>query len=196
GGLAGGGGPGGGGGGGFGGSTAGPFVDPGEYTVRLTVDGRELTTPVVVEADPLVPLTTEERAARRTAIAAIMALQAKTEPAARQVASIGSQLAAVSKSLAGAPNATPAIRNAAQAAVKEAEALETELARINRSVTQLYGQVNGSPFLPTRTEHDEIDDLGREFGAKASSLDTLVKTTIPALERQMNEAGIPRIAVK
>lgn len=43
-----------GGGGGFGGRGAnfGPALEPGTYLVKLTVDGKELTTKVVIEADP------------------------------------------------------------------------------------------------------------------------------------------------
>jgi photosystem II stability/assembly factor-like uncharacterized protein len=48
---AGGGGGGGGGGGRFGGALQGPAMDPGTYLVKLSVDGKELTTKVVVEAD-------------------------------------------------------------------------------------------------------------------------------------------------
>ncbi|HEX4948725.1 MAG TPA: hypothetical protein VFZ34_18760 [Blastocatellia bacterium] len=45
------GGGGGGGGGGRGGFNIGPALEPGTYLVKLTVDGKELTTKVVVEAD-------------------------------------------------------------------------------------------------------------------------------------------------
>ena len=48
------GGPGGGGGGfgGRGGANFGPALDPGAYLIKLSVDGKELTTKVVIEADP------------------------------------------------------------------------------------------------------------------------------------------------
>ena len=47
------GGGGGGGGGGFGGLfNLGPLVDPGTYLVKVSVDGKDFTTKVVVEADP------------------------------------------------------------------------------------------------------------------------------------------------
>ncbi|MGZ8848355.1 MAG: hypothetical protein ACXW3C_17980, partial [Pyrinomonadaceae bacterium] len=44
---------GGGGGGGFGGLfNLGPLVEPGTYTLKLSVNGKDHTTKVVVEADP------------------------------------------------------------------------------------------------------------------------------------------------
>jgi photosystem II stability/assembly factor-like uncharacterized protein len=46
------GGRGGGGGGGFGGRGGAPTLQPGPYTVRLTVDGQTLTQPVTVKPDP------------------------------------------------------------------------------------------------------------------------------------------------
>ena len=48
-----------GGGGGRGGPTS-AMVDPGEYVARLTVNGHDFTTPVHVEADPTVTMTSQE----------------------------------------------------------------------------------------------------------------------------------------
>src|SRR5207244_3639384 len=61
------GGGGGGGGGGFGGQTA-PRVEPGEYTVKVTVGKNEQTKKVVVVEDPRIMISAEERAARRQSI--------------------------------------------------------------------------------------------------------------------------------
>jgi hypothetical protein len=184
------------GGAGRGESTSGALVDPGEYVARLTVDGQELTTPVIVEADPLVTTTTEERARRRSVVASAFALQGRTEPASERAQSASDQLDALRKSVDGFPSAPAAVKTAAKGAAADAVKIKTELARLNRSATQLFVQISGSPFPPTETQGMELEDLTKEFADQSAALNTLLATTVPALEKQLNDAGVPRIVVK
>jgi photosystem II stability/assembly factor-like uncharacterized protein len=186
----------GGGGGGFGGAPQGALVDPGEYVARLELDGRELTTPVIVNADPAVTTTTEDRAARRMMLTTALALQAKTEPSSVRAESASEQLETLSKSVEGFAGAPAAVKTAVKDAATKAAAINTELARVNRSVTQLFGQISGSPFVPTGTQGDELEDLTKAFGDESTALETLLTKTVPAVERQLNDAGVPRIIVK
>ncbi len=181
-----------GGGGGRGGANS-ALVDPGEYVARLTVNGKEYTTPVRVEPDPDVTISTSDLQARRTMINSIVALQAKTEPANSRTDSLDTQLDALSKSLTDAP---AAVKDAIAAALKESNKLRTEMGRVNRGVTSLFGQVTGSPFLPTGTQRDQLEDLQKDFEKQSAALETMLKTTVPALEKQISEANLPRISVK
>jgi hypothetical protein len=178
-------------GGGRGGPTS-AIVDPGEYVARLTVNGHEYTTPVRVEPDPTVTLTSENIKTRRSVIATVMALQAKTEPANTRAESLDTQLTA----LAHTVDAPAAAKDALASAVKESGTVKTEMARINRSIGQLFGQVTGSPFLPTVTQREELEDLQKDFDKQSAALETLLKKTVPAIEKQLNDAGVPRISVK
>jgi photosystem II stability/assembly factor-like uncharacterized protein len=184
------------GGGGFGGNALGALVDPGEYVARLTVNGEEFTTPVVVDADPLVTTTAEDRAKRRTVVASVLALQGKTEPASVRAESASDQLAALRKSVDAFAPAPAVVKSAAKDAAEQAAKIKTELARVNRSTTQLFGQISGSPFLPTDTQRLELEDLSKEFADQSAALTTLLTTTLPALDKQLNDAGVPRIIVK
>jgi hypothetical protein len=85
---------------------------------------------------------------------------------------------------------------AAKSAAGEAEKVKTELARVNRSATQLFGQISGSPFAPTDTQRQELEDLTKEFAEHSAALNTLLTSTLPALDKQLNDAGVPRIIVK
>ncbi len=177
--------------GGRGGATS-ALVDPGEYVARLTVNGKDLTTPVRVEADPTVTLTSDEMQTRRTVITSLMALQAKTEPANTRADSLDIQLGTLARGL----DAPAAAKDAIASAVKESDKVKTEMARINRSVGQLFGQISGSPFVPTMTQREELEDLQKEYDTQSVTLETLLKKTVPAIEKQLNDAGVPRISVK
>ncbi|HLH39256.1 MAG TPA: hypothetical protein VKX39_08930 [Bryobacteraceae bacterium] len=168
------------------------LVDPGEYVARLTVDGREYTTPVHVEADPSVTLTTEQIDSRRKIITEVMALQSKTDPANTKADSLDTQLSGLARN----PDAHAAAKDALDAAVKDSEKVKTEMARINRGVNQLFSQISGSPFVPTETQRQELEDLEQEFAQESAALDTLVQKTVPAIEKKLNDAGVPRITLK
>jgi hypothetical protein len=88
------------------------------------------------------------------------------------------------------------IKDALASAAKESDTVKTEMARINRSVGQLFGQISGSPFAPTATQREELEDLQKDFDKQSTALETLLKKTIPAIEKQLNDAGVPRISVK
>jgi len=179
------------GGGGRGGSTVGALVDPGEYVAKLTAGGKELSTPVLVEADPAVTITNEDRATRRSIITAVLELQGKTQRESTRADALDTQLSALAKTDAPSP-----IKKALTDAAKEAAAQKTELARINRSTGQLFGMVIGSPFLPTTTQREELEDLDKDFDKHSTELETLLKKTVPAIEKQLNDAGVPRISIK
>jgi hypothetical protein len=179
------------GGGGRGGATVGALVDPGDYIAKLTTGGKELSTPVLVEADPAVTITSEDRATRRSIITAVLDLQAKTQRESTRADTLDTQLSALAKTDAPEP-----IKKALTDAAKEAATQKTELARINRSTGQLFGMVSGSPFLPTTTQREELEDLDKDFGKHSAELETLLKTTVPAIEKQLNDAGVPRISMK
>jgi photosystem II stability/assembly factor-like uncharacterized protein len=179
------------GGGGRGGANS-ALVDPGDYVARLSVNGKDFTTAVHVDADPAVTITSEDLDRRRGVITQVMALQAKTEPANTRAESLDTQLTALSKSV----DAPAAAKDALASAAKESETVKTEMARINRQISQLFGQIAGSPFAPTMTQRDEFDDLQKDFEKQSAALETLVGKTVPGIEKQLNDAGVPRISVK
>jgi hypothetical protein len=157
------------------------------------VNGRELTTPIRVEPDPDASVSTQDLDTRRTFITQIISLQSKTEPANTRADSLDTQIITLAHNTDGAPK--PA-KDSIDSAVKESEKIKTELARINRSVSQLFGQVAGSPFKPTATQREEFEDLQKDFDKESASLDTLLNKSVPAIEKQLNDAGVPRISVK
>jgi hypothetical protein len=157
------------------------------------VNGQEYTTPILVDPDPDVNISTDDLHKRRDTITAVITLQAKTEPANTRADSLDTQLDTLSK---GVPEAPAAIKDALATALKESNKVKTEMARINRGVTQLFGQISSSPFLPTGTQRDELEDLQKDFEKQSAALDTLVKTTVPGIEKQLNDANVPRISMK
>jgi photosystem II stability/assembly factor-like uncharacterized protein len=57
----------------------GPYVEPGEYTVKIKAGDKEATQKVTVDDDPRLPLSAEDRASRRAAIEQLYAMAKSTD---------------------------------------------------------------------------------------------------------------------
>jgi photosystem II stability/assembly factor-like uncharacterized protein len=169
----------------------GAMVDPGEYTARLTVGGKEYKTPIKVEPDPETTVSDTDRSTRRSLITTLYTLQSKTDPASARADSLATQLNTLDRNLEKEKKLSVLTD-----AVKQSATLRTELTRINRSVNQTFAAVSGSPFAPTATQREETEDLQKEFDTHSAALDKLLKETVPKIEKQLDAAGISRFTVR
>ena len=146
---------------------SGPLALPGEYTVRLTVDGRSSTAPLVVKMDPRVKATPaalarQLRLARR--LAAMLSSSAETLTRARATAdalaklsgeahgalakSVGSLSARIAALTDGAPGAAPA---------KPVPTLH----QVDGDINALYADVTGVDAEPTAAQRQAAAELAR-----------------------------------
>jgi hypothetical protein len=89
------GGGGGGGGGGRGGGGAGPWALPGNYTVRLTVDGKSFTQPLVVKMDPHVRTPASDLAKQFDLSQRVTDAQIEAAAASTEARDLGQQVTAM-----------------------------------------------------------------------------------------------------
>lgn len=183
-----------GGGGIFGGNTTqGPMVEPGQYTARLTIAGKQYTTTVVVEPDPQLQMTEQDRQSFRTTIAALLKLIPTSQAATETADSLNTQLTALQKSLADVKTISSELRTKLESAVKQASDLQSKIRRTGGRVTTLYGEVNGSPFAPTAQAVRDLDEVTKEVDTNIAALNEFISATLPSLESQMNKENVPRI---
>ncbi len=174
----------------------GAMVDAGTYEAHLTAGGKTYKTTISVEPDTETSVSDADRATRRTLISTFYTLQSKTDPASARAEALDTQLNALSRSLESAPQVPGEAKAALTEAIKEAGDLRAELARVNRLVSQAFGQVSGSPFLPTATQQEEAGDLQVDFDNRSAALDKLLKEAVPKMEKQLDAAGISRVMVR
>ena len=114
---------------GRGGTSAGPFVLPGTYTVSLVVDGKAVDSkPLKVVADPEVALTSAERAKMFEMAVEAHALQGRVTEVANALAPLNRQMAALAKTLAGRAGVPADVKGAFEALEKERAALAPKFA--------------------------------------------------------------------
>jgi hypothetical protein len=145
----------GGGGGFFGGPVRGPWVQPGEYTARLTVAGRHYEQAITVHEDSRINLSDAERREWHETVVALAETIRSYSPTVDAVSGIKERLDEMS-------DAEKRQHRSLAAEIEETEPLATELRRRLRSV---YSQINGWPGRPTADQQSQIryfqDWLGR-----------------------------------
>ncbi len=112
---------GGGGGGGFGGfgGGRGPRVLPGEYIVKLTVNGKEMTKPLVVEEDPRIKILPTDAEARLKTLLSINKIQKSGSDAQARLTNLRNQLTQLQESMKKQPNASAALGKEIDAVLKD-----------------------------------------------------------------------------
>jgi photosystem II stability/assembly factor-like uncharacterized protein len=195
----------------------GPFVEPGEYTIKIRAGDKEATQKVTVEADPRLPLSTEDRAARRDAIGQLYAMAKSTDKDRKTILGIQSALKSARESWKKEAEKKDGLKIPADI-VKSADDLQKkvdDLALEYQREQQGLGNA-GPPFewkpdpLPSQVQ-DLMQDLdgfaaapGGQQKEKLAELTPLVADAsgqvkkisdedLPALNKKMNDAGIPHI---
>ena len=212
------GGPGGGGGGFFGGGGAGPRVDPGEFTVKVTAGALEATQKLEVREDPRVTMTAADRAARRDAIGKLLPLAGPITSAQRTVTTLRSTLASQTETWRrpGGTRVPENVQKAAAALLAKVDEIYPNFGTppseerglgdagpplvdrgptVPMRVLQLYGQIANTSLPPTAWQLEQIPILAVKVTDLSTRVRALVDQDLAALNKLMNEAGVPHIAL-
>lgn len=170
----------------------GPLVDPGEYTVRLSVGGKQWTTFLSVEEDDAVQISQKDRQLLRATLDRLLRAMPFGQEAARTADSLDQSIASAVRSLADSKAASSNLKTAMENAGEQIKDIQAKLRRASSRINALYGEVNGAPFAPTSTQCKELDEFAGQLESQVSVLNNFISKTMPALESQMSEEKIPR----
>jgi photosystem II stability/assembly factor-like uncharacterized protein len=181
----------------------GPMALPGTYTVRLTVDGQSLTTPVEVRLDPRVSVS---RADLEEQLAFALALRddlTRLSGIVHDLRSVREQVRARSATLEGLSGAAP-LREAAAALVAKCDALEQRLhnpeaqitydilagpggAKLYSRLAPLYSWAHDGDGRPTQGMRDVYAGLKGELDALGAEWRAILETDVPALNAKARQ---------
>lgn len=211
--------PGAGGGFGFFGPPTGPRVEPGTYTVKVAAAGQEATQTIAVQEDPRVRLTPADRAARRQALDRLLPLAGPTVTAQRTITALRSTLAGQIEAWKrpGAPRVPETVTKMAADLLAKIDEVYPNYGTppseerglgdagpplVDRGPTLvqrllgLYNQIANYSAPPTPWQLEQIDILTKRATEVNGRVRQLVDTDLAALNKAMNEAGIPHISVR
>jgi len=202
---------------GFGFGPRGPLVEPGEYTIKIKAGSKEATQKVVVEDDPRVQISPSDRAARHDAIDQLYAMAKTTDKDRRTIEGVKIALTAAReewKKDAGksnAPKIPEDVQKAADELQKKVDTLAEKFVRereglgnagppfewkpdpLPLQVQGLLQDLDGFAAAPGGQQKEKLAELAPLVSDASAQVKKIVEEDLAALNKKMNDAGIPHI---
>ena len=198
----------------------GPLVDPGKYTIKIKSGAKEATQELVVEEDPRIQISAEDRAARRAAIDQLYEIAKTADKDRQSIEAVKDALNAARgqwKADANKPNVPKIpedIQKAADELQKKVDAIAEKYIRdreglgnagpplvwkadpLPEQVQDLLANLDGFAAAPGPQQREKLSELQRLLSDASAQVKTIVDEDLVALNKKMNDAGIPHIVPK
>jgi photosystem II stability/assembly factor-like uncharacterized protein len=178
----------------------GPRALPGQYTVRLSVNGQILSRGFTVKMDPRVKASLaglEQEFQMQTRLATMMTESAK---AVTEVRSVKQQLEKISGKASGALSDDlkaflKKVNGVSEApsGAGESESATPTLHSVNSGVNALYGQVDRVDAAPTPAQTDAAAYFGRELPGLLEAWQEIKTKDLPPLNQKLRSANLEEI---
>jgi len=202
---------------GYGVGPRGPLVDPGEYTVKIKAGAKEATQKVVVEEDSRVQISAEDRTARRAAIDQLYTLAKTAAKDRKAIEGLKNALTAAREKWKADANKAEAvkipedIRKAADELQKKVDTVAAKFVREKQALgnagppfewkpdplpdqTQdLLEDLDGFVAAPGGQQKEKLAELATLVPEASAQVNNIVEQDLPALNKKMNDAGLPHI---
>jgi photosystem II stability/assembly factor-like uncharacterized protein len=182
----------------------GPMALPGQYQVRLTVDGQAQVQPAEIRLDPRVSGVTPADLQKQFELASqIRDKVSKANDAVLLIRGVRSQIAAVLKQTSDA-----AIRRSGEQLDGKLAAIEGRIYQVrnqsrqdplnypimlNNKLAALAGVVEDGEAAPTQQSYAVFADLSQRLDRELAALDQLLATALPPLNQQLARAHLPAV---
>ncbi|HWK10524.1 MAG TPA: hypothetical protein VNR64_10760 [Vicinamibacterales bacterium] len=184
----------------------GVLAVPGQYTVKLTVDGRVVSAPLTVVKDPRSSATQEEMAAEFDLATQLMGMLGELHTVVRQIQAVRAQVDSVS-TRAARSDAAPRLQQLDKAAndvlnrLYEPEARSSSdmlnfPMRLNVRLAYLEDEVDYGDGAPTEQFRQMTSEYRGVLDAEKARWKAIVTTDIPAINRQLAAIGAPQIVIR
>jgi hypothetical protein len=202
---------------GFGFGPRGPFVEPGEFTIKIKAGDKEASQKVTVEEDTRVVLSAVDRAARREMIDQLYPMAKTTDKDRKTIEGIQTALKSAGeqwKKDAGKPNTTKIpdeivkaadelqkrVDTVAEKFIREREGLgnagppfEWKPAPLPNQVQNLLDALDEFVAAPSGQQREKLAELTPLVNDASAQVKKISEEELPALNKKMNDAGIPHI---
>ncbi|MEK7833453.1 MAG: glycosyl hydrolase [Acidobacteriota bacterium] len=189
------------------GNTAGPRAVPGNYQVKLTVDGKSLIETFELRKDPRISTTQEEFQKQFDLLVKLRDKFSETSEAITSIRDVRKQV----NDYAARAKDQKAIVDAAKDLSAKLTAIEEELyqtknqsnqdplnypIRLNNKLAALAGSVAGPDAAPTDQAVQVFEDLSARTNAQLEKLKQVMATDVPAFNKLVRDQNVPAVFVK
>jgi len=189
------------------GSTQGPRAVPGNYQVKLTVDGKTQTQTFAVKKDPRIATTDAEFAKQFDLLIKIRDKVSETHDSIIQIRDVRKQI----EEIAGRSRDNKTIADAARALNAKLTAVEEELyqtknqsnqdplnypIRLNNKLAALTGVVSSADAPPTEQAYAVYEDLVAKINVQLQRLGEILRADLPAFNKAVRDQNVPPVIVR
>jgi photosystem II stability/assembly factor-like uncharacterized protein len=195
----------------------GPFVEPGKYTIKIKAGSKEGAQEVVVEDDPRLQISPADRAARSEAIQQLYAMAKLADKDRKTIEGIKEGLKAAREQWkkdadkADAAKIPAEIQKAADELQKSVDAVAEKYVReqqglgnagppfewkpepLPEQVQGLLRELDGFWEAPGGQQKEKLAELTPLVNDASAKVKKIAEEDLPALNKKMNDAGIPHI---
>ncbi len=195
----------------WGGSTNGPTALPGDYQVRLTVDGKPQTQQFKIVPDPRLAVSADDLKKQFDLMQKIIAKVTEVHDAVRQMRDIRTQMTSLNKRLTEEKNpSAKAVADAGSALDKKMAVVEEALIqtkaksgqdvlnypiRLNNLLVALGGTVSSADAAPTKQDYEMYDELSKQADEQLAKWNEIVKTDLAAYNQLGREKAVPVVGL-
>jgi hypothetical protein len=185
----------------------GPWVLPGNYSLKLTVNGRSYIQPLTVKMDPRVKTAAAGLQQQFTLSLQLYGALRQDYDALQQVRGLRTQLRGLRERAGQGP-----VADAIVALEKEAAALEggsgfpgapgsgrpdqSSLARMNGELSSVLGILQGADETPTSQAAAAVGELQKTLGSLLTRWNELKAKNVPALNQQLQKVNLPAVDIR
>jgi photosystem II stability/assembly factor-like uncharacterized protein len=180
----------------------GPTALPGQYTVRLTADGKTYTAPLTVKMDPRVKVSTASLEKKFQTEVQLSKLLSQTSEAVLQAGSIRDQLQKLEEQASGtAKDSVEAFQGKLAALLGRPSgpvpfapvAEQLSLNEVNGQASTLYGQIWQVDAEPTVAQTDAVVSVERNVAELLKQWNAFKSSDLQALNRALRAAQLPEV---
>jgi hypothetical protein len=166
----------------------GPSVLPGTYSIRLTVDGKSYTQPLIVKMDPRVRASSTDLQQQSALATHVAAMIERDFTAIAEARALRAQL-----DTAKAHTTSASVRTAIDTLNAHIEALS--ITRLNAQLSSLLEVIDGVDARPTTQATQAVTATQQSLDNAISAWMKVRGAALDALNAKLTAAGIPQVTV-
>ena len=173
-----------------------PLARPGTYQVTVAIGDHQETTTVVIDPDPDLIVSDADAERRWEVIDQLRPLQAELTDAARSWRELREGLEGLEESVDGVEAFGDSLGEKLTELLDETRTMAFQQGRTSDTVSDLYRNIESTPFPPTATQLRQLDEVIAAHAEQSAAYDALIANQVPALEQEMDDKGIPRLVIR
>jgi len=191
----------------WGGNTDGPVALPGNYQVKLTVQGKSYTAPLEIKPDPRVKAAQADLEKQFDLRLKIRDRVTQAHDTINEIRDIRAQINALNKRLEGQPQAK-AVAEAGKQLDKKMTEVEEVLVqtkaksnqdvlnypiRLNNYLVALGRVVESADGAPTQASYDVFNMLSRQLDEQLAKWREILNTDVPVYDAAVKNQNVPAV---